>query len=87
MMRTWVVTSPRVVGIECYREIKFTAGSLALLYGYVHRSVKKICRDAPDRAARAPHAVHPAAPGASAHAAGEHCAKTTLNALYLAGTC
>ena len=63
MMRTWVVTSPRVVGIECYREIKFTAGSLALLYGYVHRSVKKICRDAPDRAARAPHAVSPPPPG------------------------
>ena len=42
-------------------------GLLALLYGRIHRSVKKFCRDPPDRAARAPHAVHPAAaPGASA---------------------
>ena len=35
---------------------------LALLYGCIHRSVEKFCRDT-DRAARAPHAVHPAAPG------------------------
>ena len=46
-----------------------------------------IDRNDPDRAARAPHAVHPAAPGALAPGAGEHCATTTLYALYLAWTC
>ena len=37
-------------------------GLLALLYGRIHRSLKKFCRDSPHRVARAPHAVHPAAP-------------------------
>ena len=39
--------------------LKLRPGLLALLYGRIHRSVKKLCRDLPDRAARAPHAVHP----------------------------
>jgi hypothetical protein len=38
---------------------------LALLYGRDHKLVENFCRDAPDHAARAPHAVHPATPGTS----------------------
>ena len=69
-------------------EIKFVRpGLLALLYGRIHRSVKKFSRDPPDRAARAPHAMHHAVPGASALAAAEHCTRTRLHALYLAWTC
>ena len=44
-------------------------------------------RGATARAVRAPHAVHPAAPRASAPGAGKHCTKTPLSALYLPGTC
>ena len=40
--------------------------------------MKEFCRDPPDRAARAPHAVHPTAPGAPALAAGERYARTPL---------
>ena len=67
-------------------------GLLALLYGRIHRSVKKFCRD-PPTAPRAPHmphwhTVHPAAPGTSALAAGKHCTKTRLRSrLYLIRTC
>ena len=53
---------------------------------YSQISEELLC-DPPDRAARAPHAVHAAVPGASAPGAGKHCTTTTLIALYLAGTC
>ena len=61
---------------------------LALLYGCIHRSVEKFCRDPADRAGGAPRmgmreAESPAAPGipgATALAAGGHCTKTMLHA-------
>ena len=69
-----------------YREIKFTTRPIGIIVRpYPQISVEILSRP-PDRAARALHAVRPAAPRASALAAVEHCTTTTLHTLYLAGT-
>ena len=70
-------------GIErFYKNLR--PGSLALLYGYVHRSVKEFCRD-PPTAPRAPFAVHPAAPGASAPQPGNTSVPQPRYMLYTYG--
>ena len=74
-----------------YREIKGTTRLLGIIVRpYSQISEEILSRPRRPRRAR-PACVSPAAPGASALAAGEHswehCNKTMLHALYLAGTC
>ena len=78
-----IKTSPYTINMQraSYREIKFTARLLGIIVRLCSQISEEILsRLPPDRAARAPHAVHPAAPGASAPGAGEHCTKTLLHA-------
>ena len=52
--------------VAIIREVKFTVRPVGIIIQLCSHISEEILPRPPDRAARAPHAVHPAAPGASA---------------------